>query len=307
MDYFIIQKRNDDDGMTAVSIGLPFTDQTDELALAIRSVLSQTHSEWELLLVGDGPTEAATSVARTFDDPRIRLIQYRSRSGLGATLNRVAGLAQFPLLARMDGDDIMHPNRIARQAQEFEENSDLDVLGTNAYIIDEQSRLVGAFREPPLPSDGQGFLRSNAFSHPTIMARTSWFRNNPYDESLLRAQDKELWLRTWASSTFAKVPDRLMYYRVPRLLSAKRLQRNEAYNRQILFKYARSLSSSRDLAKYVSVSYGKQLLFTAAGCQHLARYLYDRKVAPISTAERIEAETWLNQVKANAQRHRPYS
>lgn len=293
--------------MTSVSIGIPYTDQTHELALAIKSVLGQTHTDWELILLGDGPSPEASAVARSFEDRRIRLDEQPIRVGLAATLNRISELARFPLLARMDGDDIMHPDRIARQVLEFDSDASLDVLGTNAYLIDEQTRLVGAFNEPQLPVSARGFLRSNAFSHPTIMGRTSWFMANPYDESLLRAQDKELWLRTWAKSNFAKLPDRLMYYRVPRTMSAARLRRNEFYNRQILMKYIQSEESRAIRAKFVGTSYSKQALFFAARVKIVARYLYDRKWAAISKAERQEAESLLNRLFAPQQCDHPHT
>lgn len=293
--------------MTSVSIGIPYTDQTDELALAIQSVLGQSHEDWELILVGDGPSPEASAVARSFQDRRMRLDEQPVRIGLAATLNRISRLAKFPLLARMDGDDVMHPNRIARQVQEFNSDSSLDVLGTNAYLIDERTRLVGAFKEPRLPANGPGFLRSNAFSHPTVMGRTSWFRNNPYDESLLRAQDKELWLRTWPESKFAKLPDRLMYYRVPRTMSASKLRRNEFYNRQILMDFIQNEESRLNRAKLMGTSYCKQALFLAAEVGIVARYLYNRKWATLSRGERLEAQSLLNQVAASQSSKPPHS
>lgn len=288
--------KRSDDFMTAVSIGMPFTDQVEELAFAIKSVIAQTHKEWELILVGDGPHPAASEVARRFDDPRIRLYENPTRLGLAATLNRISGLARYPLLARMDGDDIMHPTRIARQKMEFDVDPSLDVLGSNAYLIDEQSQIVGAFNEPLLPKSSNDFLSSNAFSHPTVMGRTSWFLANPYNEELLRGQDKELWLRTWTVSRFAKLSDRLMYYRVPRAMSAAQLCRNESYNRRIILMYIRNERSRLSRAKRLGASFAKQALFSAADAKILARWLYERKWTPISAAERLDADAPLHRI-----------
>lgn len=276
--------------MTGVSIGMPYTDQVDQLKLAINSVIGQSHQDWELILVGDGPSRLSVEIAHSFDDPRIRHYENPTRLGLASTLNRIASLAQYSLLARMDSDDLMHPERIAKQQIEFERHPTLDVLGSNAYLIDEESNVVGAFREPKLPTDGAGYLKSNAFSHPTVMARTNWFRMNPYDETLLRGQDKELWLRTWEASHFSKLSDRLMYYRVPRQLSAQRLVRNEIYNRRIIQMYLELEPSRLARSKHLISSIGKQILFFGAEFGLVSRYLYDRRWAALSQSERLQAE-----------------
>lgn len=282
--------------MTEVTIGLPYTDQTDQLELAITSVLAQTYHHWELILWGDGPSPSALEVAHKFRDPRIRFYQSSERVGLAASLNRIAGVTRSPLLARMDADDVMHPERIGRQKTAFEGNQSLDVLGTHAYLIDEKTKLVGAFSEPALPANGKGFLTSNAFSHPTIMARTSWFLDNPYDEQLLRGQDKELWLRTWEMSTFSKLPDRLMYYRVSRHSSGHRLSRNEKYNRQILRMYAANDPTPFSRVRRFACSVAKQCLFYAASSQLIARLLFDRKWTKLSADEHLEASQQLQRI-----------
>jgi glycosyltransferase involved in cell wall biosynthesis len=282
--------------MTPVSIGIPFTDQTTDLSLAIRSVLNQTYTDWELILYGDGPSEDALAMARSFTDSRISVYDRPSRLGLARTLNEIATLARYPLLARMDGDDIMHPTRIERQVSKFKSDRTIDVLGTNAYIVDEDTNLVGAFVEPQLPASRPGFLRSNAFSHPTVMARTAWFLENPYDEKLLRAQDKELWLRTCEVSNFSKLDDRLVYYRVSRQMSAARLRRNESYNREIMRMYAWVEPSPASQAVRLARSYAKELIFLGADLKLLSNYLYERKWMALSDVEREEAESHLRRI-----------
>lgn len=282
--------------MISVSIGIPYTDQTEELALAVKSVLNQTYEDWELILLGDGPSPGASAVAKSFRDRRVRVYEQPERSGLAAALNRIAHLARFPLLARMDGDDLMHPLRIERQVRKFESDPDLDVLGTMAFLIDGDTELVGAFTEPELPRTPRGFLRSNAFSHPTVMGKTSWFRANPYDEHLLRAQDKELWLRTCQTSKFAKLPDRLMYYRVPRDMSSSRLRRNESYNRLILRRYITLENSLAARILCLIRSYCKEVIFLAATAGRVAEFLHDRKWTALGESEHEEAAAELDRI-----------
>jgi glycosyltransferase involved in cell wall biosynthesis len=282
----------------SVSIGLPYTDQGELLRLAIRSVLAQSLKDWELILIGDCPDAETLSVARSFNDPRIRFYENPSRMGLAATLNRISKLANHPLIARMDGDDIMHPQRLELQKRRFVENPDLDVVGSHAYLIDERSMLAGGFVEPDLPTSGSGFLRSNAFTHPTVMGRREWFLANPYNEDLLRSEDKELWLRTWSHSNFEKMPERLMFYRRPRNLSAQRMRRDEAYNRQILNLYSFYRGhTAMSRVRLALASHAKEIALGLIGSSGLAPALFNTKWEEINSEEFAAANRVLSETR----------
>ena len=104
------------DGVT-VTIGIPFLNARRTLADAVRSVFAQTHGDWELLLVDDGSTDGSSDVVRQLLDPRVRLLADGVTLGLCARLNQIAAAARGAYLARMDADDLMHPERIARQLE----------------------------------------------------------------------------------------------------------------------------------------------------------------------------------------------
>lgn len=281
----------------SVSIGLPYTDQGELLGLAIRSVLAQSYQDWELILIGDKPDDKTRSIARLYDDPRIRHYENASRMGLAATLNRISRLARYELVARMDGDDIMHPLRIELQKKRFDQSPSLDVLGTRAYLIDDNSDLAGIFKEPDLPKTGAGYFKSNAFTHPTVMAKRDWFLENPYDESLLRGEDKELWLRTWSHSRFEKLPDPLLYYRRPRSLPARRMQRDEAYNRLILAKYNVYDPAPHARVKRNIASHLKQALLGLIGTCGLSPVLFNTKWLQLGNEEFLAASRVLTTLK----------
>ncbi|MDQ0212050.1 glycosyltransferase [Arthrobacter bambusae] len=276
----------------SVSIGLPYTDQGEILGYAIRSILAQSFEDWELILYGDSPDNQTRAIAHKFNDPRIRFYENNSRNGLAATLNQITSVARYSLIARMDGDDIMHPDRISIQKRAFDSDPSIDVLGTRAYLIDESSNLIGLFKEPSLPETGEAFLNSNAFSHPTVMATKKWLSENPYDESLLRGEDKELWLRTWKHSKFVKLQDRLMFYRRPRQMSLTRMRKDEAYNRHIMSMYARYENSAFSRARRVAASHSKEKAFAAIGLFGLSSMFFDTKwdaldIQEFSTAYKI--------------------
>lgn len=281
----------------SVSIGLPYTDQGGLLGLAIQSVLDQSFEDWELILVGDKPNAETRMIAHQFADPRIRFYENTRRIGLAATLNRITRLANFPLIARMDGDDVMHPSRISVQKKKFDETPSMDVLGSRAYLIDDETNLVGLFKEPELPTSGAGYFTSNAFTHPTVMATREWFLANPYNESLLRGEDKELWLRTWSYSKFVKIPDRLMYYRRSRSMPATRMQRDEAYNRHIMAMY--NSQDKSKVSRFVRTlnSHTKEALLGAIGAFGLSPMLFNTKWLAVDAGEYYAAQQVLEAIR----------
>jgi hypothetical protein len=113
----------------------------------------------------------------------------------------------------MDADDIMHPMRLERQLAFVQENPDVDVVGSYAYSIDVDNRPIGLLGDRPMPrSPFEVFVRG-CFVHPSVLARTAWFKSHPYSELYPRAQDVELWARTVSDSTFRCIPEPLLFYR----------------------------------------------------------------------------------------------
>ena len=193
-----------------ISIGIPFFNAEKYLAFAIQSVIAQSYQNWELILVDDGSSDNSLSIAKKFaeQDSRINVISDGKNKGLGARLNELAALSNGEYIARMDADDIMHPNRLETQLQILKDNPNIDVLGTNAYVIDENDLVFGMrYRE------NSGLIKVEHFIHPTIMGKKQWFLDNPYDEKAIRIEDAELWYRTKQLSNFMMTNEPLLFYR----------------------------------------------------------------------------------------------
>ena len=195
-----------------VTIGLPFYNAEKYLALAIESVQAQTYTDWDLLLLDDGSTDNSLSIAQSYaqKDSRIKVISDGKNKNLATRLNELPSLAQGLYLARMDADDIMHSARIERQLAVLETHPEIDVLGTNAYIINDEN-VVTRTRYPLTPENT--LTRVKSFIHPTIIAKKQWFLENPYDTKALRIEDAELWYRTHSKYHFVRLNEPLLFYR----------------------------------------------------------------------------------------------
>ena len=202
--------------MPLVTVAIPFSgEHLDHLELAIRSVFAQSISDWKLLLVGDNPRPDLLKRVEEIHDQRVSIVHGGHRLGLSSRLNQSVELTESQFYARMDGDDVMFPTRLERQIEVLRELNGADVVGTRAVVIDQHSDPEGLLAEAvTVPNTVNGFLRGNAFTHPSVLGRTDWFHKHPYDVTIGRAEDKELWIRTQGESRFFKLSSPGLFYRV---------------------------------------------------------------------------------------------
>lgn len=193
-----------------ITVSIPFFNAEKFLSKAIESVISQSYDNWELLLLDDGSNDGSLEIAKGFEqkDNRIKVFSDSKNKGLGARLNELAALSNGEYIARMDADDIMHPKRLETQLQILKDNPNIDVLGTNAYVIDENNLVFGIRYKNQV-----GLSKVEHFIHPTIMGKKQWFLDNPYDEKAIRIEDAELWYRTKSFSNFMITNEPLLFYR----------------------------------------------------------------------------------------------
>lgn len=194
-----------------VTIAIPFFNAERYLGAAIKSVLWQTYKNWELLLIDDGSIDSSLEIANEYalKDTRIRVFSDGENRNLGYRLNEIPSLVNTIYLARMDADDIMHPQKIEKQIKTLREYPEIDVLGTNAYTINEADGVVGIRINPTAKKE---LITVTGFIHPTIMAKTEWFKNNQYDVEAVRIEDLELWHRA-KNYNFKMLTEPLFYYR----------------------------------------------------------------------------------------------
>ncbi len=202
------------DSKPLVSIALPVYNGAETLAIAIRSILQQSTQAWELIILDDGSTDHSLEVVRSFNDPRIRLIEGQENIGLSARLNMAVELSKGLYFARMDQDDISLPQRIETQLAFLQSHPEVDLLGTNIAIFDEHLQLKGKLSVREKHADicakpWVGFY----LPHPTWMAKVSWFKTHHYLSKTDGAEDQNLLMRSYHDSHFACLDTVLLAYR----------------------------------------------------------------------------------------------
>lgn len=199
-----------------VTIGIPFYNAAEFLSDAIKSVILQSFKDWELILVNDGSTDRSLEIARYYEkkDSRIRVISDGYNKKLPYRLNQIIDESKYEYIARMDADDIMHPDRIQIQLDCLKENNDYDLVSTGLISITADNVIKG-YRNVPKIIKSDGHSKDFPVIHASVLAKKSWFLRNKYSLDFPRAEDYELWCRAARKSDFKIIilPDLLYFCR----------------------------------------------------------------------------------------------
>jgi|CXWL01.1.fsa_nt_gi glycosyltransferase involved in cell wall biosynthesis len=271
-----------------VSVAISFFNNEDVLAQAIASILNQSFSGWELILIDGGSSDRSLEIARGFVDRRIRVVADGRYKSFVESLNESVALAAGRLYARMDSDDAMHPRRLERQVSFLESHPEVHAVDTAMYSMTQEGRLTGV-RARPAPKDWTlaSVLSGNALNHATVMGRVEWFRANPYDPSYLRAEDLELWCRTVERSVFARIQEPLYFVREGKV-NVRNYRLSQRTSRRILRRYGPRCFPRGKLERLIARTYLKSAAYAvlgAAGMQDLLSQARNRGVAPDIEAE----------------------
>lgn len=167
---------------------------------AIESILQQTHSNYEFIIIDDASSKECKDVLSSYKDERIVIIHNEKNYGLTKSLNIGIKRAKGDYIARMDADDICDLRRLERQVQYMEEHTDIAVLacGTYVYTGQESKQFAGAYRQFEQERIRVRLSFANIeFTHPSVMFRGAFLKqyNLSYDEKVKKAQDYNMWVR----------------------------------------------------------------------------------------------------------------
>lgn len=207
---------NGTDPQPLVTVAMPVYNAGKYLRLAVLSIVRQTFTDWELLLVDDGSTDNSMQSIADINDARIRILRDGKNKGLAARLNECIDLARGKYFARMDGDDVSYPERFKFQIDALAKDPLLDLVAVCAITIDESNRATGVFPKAIMHDEISSHpWRGFHFPHPTWMGKVEWFRKYRYaNPAPYLCEDQELLLRSHEKSRFATIDEILFAYRV---------------------------------------------------------------------------------------------
>ncbi|WGL29293.1 glycosyltransferase [Pectobacterium brasiliense] len=192
--------------------------RTDEKLFfdSLNSILEQTYSNIEIIIVDDGSGDDYINdvykKTEIFDN--VKIIKNSRNCGLAAALNTGIKNASGEFIARMDTDDFSYPQRIEKQVNFLLEHPEIDVVGSYARKIGDESSII----KVPISSK-DCYVRSffnSPFVHPTVLIRRAFFEEvGFYNESYIKAQDYELWSRgLLKNKKYGNIPEILLNYKI---------------------------------------------------------------------------------------------
>lgn len=318
-----------------ISVVMPIYHVEEFVGDAVQSVLDQTFTDFELICVDDGGTDASMDIVRGFSDPRIRIVCQENR-GLAGARNTGIWNARGEFIALLDSDDAWHPEKLALHYIHLMANPDIGVSYAGSRMIDRDGAVLSVAMRPkvgrigardiicrnPVGNGSAPVLRKSAldlakFLHPNFVQRECWF-----DESFRQSEDIELWIRLAVKHgvTFAGIDGLLTDYRIiPGALSANVVKQYLSWTRMLrkLRSYAPEFVAEhgntarayqlRYLARR-SVQLGnfelaRDLMRKALGLQ--PRLLTQEPVKTITTAAAVVVGAWLGRDRFTAMM-RPY-
>lgn len=187
-----------------VSVVMPAYNAEQYIAEAIESILNQTFTDFEFIIINDGSTDNTVDIIKNYSDPRIVFLENEQNSGICVTLNKGLDAARGKYIARMDSDDISVPERLEEQVKFMDQHQDIAASGTDIYIF---GKGIADYKFDMVHDAKQckaGLFFNSCFAHPSVIIRASMLNGNKlrYDDDFRGLEDYELW---WQISKYGKV------------------------------------------------------------------------------------------------------
>jgi len=262
-----------------ISVILPVYNGERFVISALRSILQQSVSDIEVIVINDGSTDSTEGLLSQIRDERLRLVS-RPNRGLIDSLNEGVSLATGKYIARMDADDIAHPKRFELQL-EFMRRHDLHLCGSAIRTFGASSKIKRYPSDDKTLKYGMLFL-GKSFPHPTVIGLREVFEKFPYDKEFVHAEDAALWLKIISL-------DGIRVGNHPKPLLKYRLHQEQVSAVHSLSQTAMETKLISMALGMLEVPYNDSLLKTHVGLR--------RKIPAVSVVDILNYGEWLVQLQ----------
>lgn len=201
--------------MPKVSVVMPAYNAEVYIRKAIDSILSQTFTDFEFIIIDDGSTDATAEIVQHYKDGRIKFCSNKQNIGVAATLNHGLELSCGEYIARMDADDISLPERFEKQVAYLDEHQDVAVLGTDIELFSDSGILEKRVVSHESDKIKEELFFSCSLAHPSVMMRRNMIADlGGYDIEYNGMEDYELWIRVAEKHKISALSEILLRYRI---------------------------------------------------------------------------------------------
>jgi len=262
-----------------------YNEAANAIIVAVESILNQTHTNFELIIVNDNPTNASTKktladIAKT--DNRIVILTNDQNRGLGYSLNEAIKISRSSIIARMDTEDVSFPDRLAKQISFLNHHSEVDLLFTQWIDVSEnEEEIIRRPERKDFRNLKKSFFKKSLLMHPSLAARKQVIVENPYPE-MDRPEDIVLWLKLIRKNfTFDIIEEPLYRYQVDRIKLEKRFEKIKTYSENLIPHLLRE-----------SQHYWPNIYFWVYFTRIIFEYLVSRNFTVFKSIHHISVRIW---------------
>lgn len=281
-----------------ISVILPVYNGEKYLKEAIDSILNQTYSDFELIILDDCSTDNTANIIKSYSDKRIRYVYNEKNLKIAASLNKGISLARGKYIARMDADDIALPYRFQKQIDIFKNNPNIDIVNIRFNIMSENGNNIRKFKYNISPSSNalKYLIHIDSFiCHPGVMIKKEWYQKYKYKTEIdaYNVEDCELWLRMISNGAQCyTIKEPLLNYRinnqsVTHVKSGKELQIKNICNL-----YLNSIFSNFNLKLNITTLKLIKGQMTEENLLHINNFINELKKFE-STIKKLETSTFI--------------
>lgn len=291
-----------------VSVIIPVYNREKYIGEAINSVLAQSFTNFELLLIDDGSTDDSVEIMRSYADPRVRLVCNEHNLGIPKTRNKGNQLARGEYIAILDSDDTAVPDRLAKQVAFLDRYKDYALVGSWAALIDEEGRSLKKGKRRFVSS---GEVKSQllfrcCLPHSSVMARTAIMQAYGYREQYVLCSDFDLFVRLARKYKLGRLPEPLVRQRVHAgRITRERVQLTKDKDLEVVSAQLLELGvefTMADLERHLLLSFMKKfqfipdrqyLMWAEAWLLKLREANQRASCYPVRPFARVTGEVWL--------------
>jgi glycosyltransferase involved in cell wall biosynthesis len=272
--------------MSLISVIIPVYNSEKTIQETLKSVLNQTFSDFEVIVINDGSQDSTLEIISSIQDSRLKVFSYPN-SGISPSRNRGLSHASGEFIAFLDHDDLWTPDKLESQLRALQENPQAAVAYSWTDLIDESNQFRGECARTNVTGNAHAKLLSANFLHTAsnpLIRKEALIKVGGFDESVFGPEDWDLFLRLAAQYHFVAVPRTQVLFRVTAGSASTNVSRQEAESLKVIERaFNQAPESLQHLKKYslsnlymyltfkaLEVPSGRQNGFTAARCLRLA-------------------------------------
>ena len=198
-----------------VSVLMPAFNVEKYIATAIDSILNQTFTNFEFIVLDDGSCDGTVKIIESYNDIRMKTVFLPKNKGLVSARNSLVEMAQGQYIAFLDSDDIADPSRLEFQLQYLQSHG-LDLCGTDHWVLHQTTGKIKRSKQRHSDADIRAMISvCSPLCNPSVMGRTEVFKKTPYLPGNDGAEDYVMWVNlALEGSRFGNVPKNLITYRI---------------------------------------------------------------------------------------------